>query len=95
MHDHQPGTVGEAESRTDVAEENDWNPDFEAELVGDEAWRVDRMKVFGRKYVGLCLVSHPIGGGVDKLFSGKVRTRIDAPRVGACLLFGWVLGNPG
>ena len=34
----------------------------EAELVGGEAGRVDRMKVFGRKHVGLCLVSHPIGG---------------------------------
>ena len=76
MHDHQPGTVGEAESRADVAEQNDWNPDFEAELVGGEAGRVDGVKVLGRKHVGLCLVSHPIGGGVDKLFSGKGRHRM-------------------
>ena len=76
MHDHQPGTVGEAKSRAGVAEQNDWNPDVEAELVGGEAWRVDRMKVFGRKHVGLCVVSHPIGGGVDKLFSGKGRHRM-------------------
>ena len=76
MRDDQPGTIGEAESRADVAEQNDWDPDFEAELVGSEAGRVDRMKVFGRKHVGLCVVSHPIGGGVDKLFSGKGRHRM-------------------
>lgn len=73
MHDHQPGTIGEAESRADVAEQNDWDPDFEAKLVGGEAGRVDGVEVFGRKHVGLCLVSHPIGRGVDKLFSGKGR----------------------
>jgi len=42
-----------------------------AEVVGGEAGRVDGVEIFGRKHVGLCLVSHPIGGGVDKLFSGK------------------------
>jgi len=42
-----------------------------AEVVGGEAGRVDGVEVLGRKHVGLCLVSHPIGGGVDKLFSGK------------------------
>ena len=73
MHVHQPGTIREAESRADVTEQNDWNPDFEAELVGGEAGRVDGVEVFGREHVGLCLVSHPIGGGVDKLFSGKER----------------------
>ena len=71
MHDHQPGTIGEAESRADIAEQNDWDSDFEAELVGGEAGRVDGVEIIGRKHVGLCLVSHPIGGGVDKLFSGK------------------------
>ena len=41
MHDHQPGTLGEAESRADVAEQNDLDPDFEADLVeaGDEGVR--------------------------------------------------------
>jgi hypothetical protein len=39
--------------------------------VGGEAWRVDGEEVFWRKHVALCLVSHPIDGGVDKLFSGK------------------------
>ena len=73
MHDHQPGTIGEAESGADVAEQDDRNPDFEPEVVGGEAGRVDGMKVFERKHVGLCLVSHPVGGGVDKLFSGKGR----------------------
>jgi hypothetical protein len=63
-------TVGEAESGADFAEQDDWNPDFEAELVGGS------MKVFGRKHVGLCLVSHPISGGVDKLFSGKGPNRM-------------------
>ncbi len=62
MHDDQPGTIGEAESRADVAEKNDWDPDFEAELVGGEAGRVDGVEIFGRKHVGLCVVSHPIGG---------------------------------
>ena len=41
--------------------------------MGGEAGRVDGVKVLGRKHVGLCLVSHPIGGGVDKLFSRKGR----------------------
>ena len=30
------------------------------------------MEVLGRKHVGLCLVSHSIGGGVDKLFSSTL-----------------------
>jgi len=34
MHKHQPGTIGEAESGADVAEQDDWNPDFEAEGGG-------------------------------------------------------------
>ena len=71
MHDHQPGIIGEAESRANVAEQNNWDPDFEAELVGGEAERVDGLEVLVRKHVGLCFVSHPIGGGVDKLFSRK------------------------
>jgi hypothetical protein len=73
VHHHQPGTIGEAKSRADVAEQNDWDPDFEAEVVGGEAGRVDGVEVFERKHVGLCLVSHRIGGGVDKPFSGKGR----------------------
>ncbi len=76
MHDDQPGTIGEAESRADVAEQNDWDPDFEAEVVGSEAGRVDGVEVFGREHVGLCLVSHPIGGGVDELLSRKGRHRM-------------------
>ena len=53
MHDHQPGTIGEAESRADVAEQNDWDPDFEAELVGGETRRFDGVEVFGREHLGL------------------------------------------
>ena len=76
MHDHQPGTIGEAESRADVAEQNDWDSDFEAGVVGGKAGRVDGVEVFGREHVGLCLVSHPIGGGVDELLSRKGRHRM-------------------
>jgi len=64
VHDHHPGTIGEAESRADVAEQNDWEIHFEAELVGGEARRVDGVEVLGRRHVGLCCVSHPIGGGL-------------------------------
>jgi hypothetical protein len=39
--------------------------------VGSEAGRVDGVEVFGREHVSLWPVSHPIGGRIDKLFSGK------------------------
>ena len=76
MHGHQPGTIGEAECRADVPEENDGDPGFKTELVRGETGRVDGVEVFGREHVGLCVIRHPIGGGVDRLLSGKGRHRM-------------------
>ena len=57
MHDHQPGTIGEAESRADVPQQNDRDPDFKTELVGGETGRVNGVKVKMWPYVSSATLS--------------------------------------